>query len=73
MFVDYRVTPENVAMQLNCQLQAGLLIYNQRTGKFSHEQVKAAIDAAPTSEQECLRAWCNHYRRIGHLERGTPR
>lgn len=73
MFVDYRVAPETVAMQLNCQLQAGLLIYKQRTGKLSHEQVKAAIDAAPPLEQECLRAWCNHYRRIGHLEQGGAR
>ncbi|WP_071915018.1 hypothetical protein [Aeromonas sp. SCS5] len=65
MFIDYyRADPADIAMNMTCQLKAGQLISNVKRGKITREKVQLEIENHPEAERECLRAWCNHYRRV---------
>lgn len=68
MFIDYyRADPADIAKEITCQLKAGLLVYKARRGEITHEKVKLEIENHPESERDCLRAWCNNYRRVAVL------
>lgn len=67
MVIDYRADPATIAMEITCQLKAGRLLHYVSTGKLTRQQISDEIEAHPAHERECLRAWCNHYRRLAEL------
>ncbi|WP_368188785.1 hypothetical protein [Aeromonas sp. R7-3] len=74
MVIDYyRADPADIAKEITCQLKAGKLVYMVKRGEITRDRLQIEIANHPEQERECLRAWCNHYRRLAALQGEAPR